>query len=111
MRPQLADFKSSNKAPATKLDHIMYCGSGWLTWEQLRDDSSFARRGRDLWARSGRTMGRYDPLQGIQADPNRLYVADARGRLATTVWMEQEPLDLPSDAEQCWTDWLPEFVI
>ena len=29
----------------------MYCGSGWLTWEQLRDDLSFARRARDLLER------------------------------------------------------------
>ena len=58
---------------------------------------------------SSRFVGSYDQLQGIQADPNRLYVAYARGRWATTVWMEQEPLGLPSDAEECWTDWLPEF--
>ena len=202
MRPQLADFKSSDMAPATKLDHIMYCGSGWLTWEQLRDDLFFARRARDLLERpsldtrlssahfkqqvvwhdvlfrallvhvewdlkhevqegermliicflrrvsepvaallaaflseedakrvdvvlldsahgltadrvhvifSSRFVGSYDQLEGIQADPNRLYVAYARGRLATTVWMEQEPLALPSDAEVCWTDWMPEF--
>ena len=52
-RPQLADFKSSNTVPPTKLDHIVYCGSGWLTWEQLCDDSSTARRasGRSLWER------------------------------------------------------------
>ena len=58
---------------------------------------------------SSRFVGSYDQLEGIQADPNRLYVAYARGRLATTVWMEQEPLGLPSDAEVCWTDWMPEF--
>ena len=168
MRPQLADFKSSDMAPATKLDHIMYCGSGWLTWEQLRDDLSFARRARDLLERpsldtnlssahfkqqvvwhdvlfrallvhvewdlkhemqegermliicflrrvsepvaallaaflsegqlEGIQADSNDQLEGIQADPNRLYVAYTRGRLATTVWMEQEPLGLPSDA-------------
>ena len=58
---------------------------------------------------SSRFVGSYDQLQGIQADPNRLYVAYTQGRLATTLWMEQEPLGLPSDAEVCWTDWLPEF--
>ena len=58
---------------------------------------------------SSRFVGSYDQLEGIQADPNRLYVAYTRGRLATTVWMEQEPLGLPSDAEVCWTDWMPEF--
>ena len=196
MRPQLVDFKSSDKAPATKLDHIMYCGSGWLTWEQLRDDSPLARRGRGLWERpsldtssgnkpqvawhdvlfrallvhvdwdlkqkgervliicflrrvsepvaallaaflseedakrvdvvlldsargltadrvhvifSSSFVGCYDQLQGIQADPNRVYVAYARGRLATTVWMEQEPLGLPSDGEERWRRWMPEF--
>ena len=58
---------------------------------------------------SSRFVGSYDQLQGIQADPNQLYVAYTRGRLATTVWMEQEPLGLPRDGEGCWTGWMPEF--
>ena len=51
MRPQLVDFKSGDMAPATKLHHIIYRGSGWLTWEQLRDDSPLARRGRGFFER------------------------------------------------------------
>ena len=35
----------------------MYCGSGWLTWEQLCDDSSAARRGGDLWERPSLDAG------------------------------------------------------
>ena len=58
---------------------------------------------------SSRFVGCYNQLQGIQADPNRLCVAYTRGRLATTVWMEQEPLGLPSDGEECWRRWMPEF--
>ena len=62
---------------------------------------------------SSRFVGSYDQLEGIQADPSRLYVAYTRGRLATTVWMEQEPLGLPSggDSEdlECWRRWMPEF--
>ena len=174
----------------------MYCGSGWLSWEQLRDDSPLARRGQSWWERpsldtssgnkpqvawhdvlfralllhvhwdlkhkaervlivcflrrvsepvaallaaflseedakrvdvvlldsargltadrvhvifSSRFVGCYDQLQGIQADPNRVYVAYTRGRLATTVWMEQEPLGLPSDGEEHWRSWMTEF--
>ena len=39
---------------------------------------------------SSRFVGSYNQPQGSQADPNQLYVAYTRGRLATTVWMEQE---------------------
>ena len=49
---------------------------------------------------SSRFVGRYDQLQWVQADPDRLCVAHARGRLALTVWMEQEPLGLPSETAQ-----------
>ena len=43
---------------------------------------------------SSRFVGRHDQLLAIQADPSRLYVAYTRGRLATVVWMEREPLGL-----------------
>ena len=56
---------------------------------------------------SSRFVGRYDQFLGIQADPNRLYVAYTRGRLATTVWMEREPLGCPN--EECWEGWMPTF--
>ena len=57
---------------------------------------------------SSRFVGRYDQFLGIQADPSRLYVAYTRGRLATTVWMEREPLGFPN--EECWEDWMPTFT-
>ena len=60
---------------------------------------------------SSRFVGRYDQFLGIQADPSRLYVAYTRGRLATTVWMEREPLGFPD--EQRRGDhkiyWMPEL--
>ena len=78
-----------------------------LKRKQLLDSARGLTADRVHVIYSSRFVGRYDQFLGIQADPNRLYVAYTRGRLATAVWMEREPLGCPD--EECWEGWMPTF--